>query len=298
MRPLPETATRAIVAASCCAILMIVLPLAGASSPTALAVVGALSPDDEPRDCLEAAPAAVGSSVIGSRAVVDVLVLVDGASLSEAAADMSTAAAPYDKAGVDLRLTFRKQSFRSDGEMQYTETRRKQTINSNRAISDARDLFPGRKRPHGFDLVYVLTEKAVWKGHPDSAEDESRDYGIAGEASCIGGIRFPERAFAVGEWEAGTEVHGLKVAPDFTAALAAHELGHLMGAHHHYSVCGTTAAGAADRRTDLCTTMFPEITGMGLQFSPINAAVVYGHAEQFTQLQRDPHASRVGDGGS
>jgi len=110
-----------------------------------------------------------------------------------------------------------------------------------------------------------------------------------GRASCVGGVRFAERAFAVGEWRSGFEYMGaLTIAPDLTATIAAHELGHLMGAHHHFAVCGTGAANLARRRTDVCTVMVPEITPAGLEFSPINSAIVRGHAEKFTPSVKAP----------
>ncbi len=58
---------------------------------------------------------------------------------------------------------------------------------------------------------------------------------MAGVAYCIGGVRYADTAFAIGEgsspWETTLDDK------TFSAKIAAHEIGHVMGAHHHYGNC-------------------------------------------------------------
>lgn len=201
--------------------------------------------------------------------IVHVLVLHDGMPVAEARKSMERAAEPYEKAGLRFAATYRKANFRSDGEY-----RGKQTASGRGLIQDAKTLLKGQ-RPKGFDVVYVLSAKDLYSG---SSSD--RDYSLAGVADCIGGVRYPDRAFAVGEYDKTFTAFGFELPPDFTAAVGAHEIGHLFGAHHHYATCSRPAAPVSDG-LDVCTIMFPDIGLAGLEFSAVNAAVVRGHAYEY-----------------
>lgn len=201
--------------------------------------------------------------------IVHVLVLHDGVSVADARASMQRAAEPYERAGLRFAATYRKANFRSDGEY-----RGKQSAEGRRLIADAKALLKGA-RPKGIDVVYVLSAKDLYSG---SSSD--RDYSLAGVADCIGGVRYPDRAFAVGEFDKSVKAFGLEIPPEFTAAVAAHEVGHLFGAHHHYATCSRPAAPVAGG-LDTCTIMFPDIGLAGLEFSAVNAAVVRGHAYEY-----------------
>lgn len=201
--------------------------------------------------------------------VVNVLVLHDGVSLADARASMKRAAEPYEAVGLRFVTTFRKAGFRSD-----REYRGKPTGQGDRLIDDAKALLRGA-RPKGIDVVYVLTAKDIYSG--DSSDP---DYSLAGLADCIGGVRYPDRAFAVGEYDESVTAFGLEIPPDFTAAVFAHEIGHLFGAHHHYATCSRPAAPASGG-LDVCTIMIPDIGLAGLEFSVTNGAVVRGHAYEY-----------------
>jgi hypothetical protein len=134
----------------------------------------------------------------------------------------------------------------------------------------------GGARPKGSDLVYLLTNKDLYFN-----ENGERSYGVAGVAHCIGGVRFRDAAFAIGEGMSPWE----NIVNDrtFSAKIAAHEIGHVMGAHHHYGNCVE-----GDRSTDgggepsMCTLMWPAYVALAaLNFGTLESAVIRGHAVKF-----------------
>ena len=91
---------------------------------------------------------------------------------------------------------------------------------------------------------------------------------VAGLADCIGGVRFPSRAFAVGE----------TIAPrEGTGKTMAHEVGHLLGGHHHY----TSPEGMLAADPNLLDLMGPSLSLISLRFSTLNSLMVKGHAQKY-----------------
>jgi hypothetical protein len=135
----------------------------------------------------------------------------------------------------------------------------------------------GGKRPADVDVVYVVTDIDI--------QVPSIGKAVAGLADCIGGVALADRAFAVGETGVLTGDEGIPVGPiafykDLTAKIGAHEIGHLMGGHHHYQECGTAAPAAAQRgEPGPCTIMTNAVDFQTLPFSTLNSVVVRGHAE-------------------
>lgn len=132
-------------------------------------------------------------------------------------------------------------------------------------------------RPADVDVVYVVTDIDIQVPGIGKA--------VAGLADCIGGVALPDRAFAVGETGVLTGDEGIPIGPvsfykDLTAKIGAHEIGHLMGGHHHYQECGTAAPAAAQRgEPGPCTIMTNAVDFQTLPFSTLNSIVVRGHAE-------------------
>lgn len=215
---------------------------------------------DRQIECLEPAPAAIGAKGVtdsGQTIFLDAYVMLDGIRSAEGAAIMAKAAEAYRPLGITLRSTFARVSF---------------------GTSDAAGLIAAAKkkvggtRPSGSDLVYVLTSNDI----TDQGED-----GVAGLADCIGGVRFPDSAFAVGEARFPADSLGpLDLYVNVPAKIAGHEIGHLMGAHHHYANC-VEAATTALSETAPCTLMFNFIDLQALRFSTANGAVVRGHAVSY-----------------
>lgn len=217
--------------------------------------------NDSTHECLEPVPEAVGIQNItddGQTVRLDVLVLLDGISRSRAVKVLSTASESFAPLAIKLRNTFRRVHLSNSGEYHEME----------QATWDA----VGGERPRGFDLVYVLTSKDL---------HSMGDYNIAGFAFCIGGVRYPKFAFAVGEglspWEATLSDRA------FSGKIAAHEIGHLLGAHHHYGNCGEGNRGTeGGGEPSLCTVMWPtHVTYMAVNFGTLESAVIRGHAVDF-----------------
>lgn len=214
----------------------------------------------EPNACLEAAPSDIGISGVtdnGQTVSLDVLVLLDGVSLAQGDQIMTRAAESYAPAGIDVNVV----SYQT---VTFTGTEGADMI------QQAKNLFGG-VRPQGSDLVYVLTNKDL---------TSAGDTGLAGLADCIGGVRFPQHAFAVGE---AVGIEEFAIGPfilevDAHAEIAAHELGHLMGAHHHYANCVEGNLQGEPNDLSPCSLMFNFVDFQSLNFSQVNTAVVRGHA--------------------
>jgi hypothetical protein len=140
-------------------------------------------------------------------------------------------------------------------------------------INQAKARFGGT-RPAGADLVYVLTNKDIQAGGQAA---------VAGLADCIGGVAFPGRAFAVGENFSTDEANllGIPIAGQLTAKVAAHELGHLMGGHHHYANCVEGLLTEFPGELSPCTLMFNAVDLSSINFATLNGLVVKGHAQLY-----------------
>jgi hypothetical protein len=107
---------------------------------------------------------------------------------------------------------------------------------------------------------------------------------VAGLADCIGGVAFPSRAFAVGEVldPDGVDLGIAVLSANLTAKVFAHEVGHLMGGHHHYANCAEGIASDPNEVGTPCTLMFNDVGFSSLAFSTVNTLVVRGHSEAYT----------------
>lgn len=139
------------------------------------------------------------------------------------------------------------------------------SIDSGTLIQHAKDHVGG-VRPWAIDLVYVLS------GVPITGA-------VAGQADCIGGIRYDDAAFAVGE---ARNVYAYEDEITRSARIAAHEIAHLLGAHHHYANCAQGDTLALTRLYgSVCTLMFNDLFFVSGLFSTAEAAAVRGHALEY-----------------
>jgi hypothetical protein len=218
---------------------------------------------DDEEGCLEAVPDEYSVASVtddGHESVLDVHVLLDDVPLSDGQGVMKAAARPYSEINVKLEPTFEEVSFPPAT----TTAEGNGTLDPEVAFQLAREQTGGY-RPHGTDVVYVMTSK-------DLVSSGAAGGAVAGQADCIGGVRYPEFAFAVGETE-----------PDpsgdywFGSIVTGHEIGHLLGAHHHYANC---AQGNPDDIVEYftsCTLMFNDVGLISRRFSTVEGAVVRGH---------------------
>jgi hypothetical protein len=224
--------------------------------------------DPEPEECLEPVPDSASVSGVtddGATVSLETVVLLDGVRRERANEIIAKAVEAY--AGVNTRLNvvdIRPVGFKGD--------------NADSLIQQAKNLYGGQ-RPAGSDLVYVLTSEDIQLPGLGTA--------VAGLADCIGGVRYPNRAFAVGE--EFSELEQTMIGPFATrrfggARIMAHELGHLMGAHHHYANCVEGIPSDFDPfAPSPCTLMFNSVSFGSINFSTLNTTVVRGHAVNYAR---------------
>jgi hypothetical protein len=226
--------------------------------------------DTTVQDCNEFVPAATDLD-IGQPIELSVMLLLDGTEEAVAKQLMSRAALSY--AQRNIRLVVRR-----------TRPVAFNSVTSEGLIEEAK-AFVGGMRPQGIDIVGTLTNKQM--------QSLAAGFTVVGQADCIGGIRFADRSFFVATdiraienpqtGNSGT-LNQLGFNPNVAAAseVLSHEIGHLMGAHHHYANCveGNTSS---DGPNDLspCTLMFNSVNFAGLSFGTLEGSVVRGHAVAF-----------------
>lgn len=227
--------------------------------------------DEEPaQDCLELVPENISLPVLdsGQRVQLSVLLLLDSTDPAVAQAVMARAAESYRPLGIDLVLS-------GTQAVSFTSTV------SEDLIADAKTAVGGTP-PAGIDLVGVFTNKTM--------QGSAGGTTVVGQADCIGGVRFDAHSFFVVSdirsienpqtGNSGTlNSLGFNLNVDATAEVMAHEIGHLMGAHHHYANCvegNLTSVNSSD--VSPCTLMFNAVNGASLNFSVLSGKVVRGHA--------------------
>ena len=126
----------------------------------------------------------------------------------------------------------------------------------------------GGKRPKGVDIVYFFSR--YWAG---------------GMADCIGGVRYPDLAFAFGSVGSVESKGSFQFPPTSKyGVIAAHEIGHLLGADHHYSNCVEAAPwGALEGQAAACTTMSPSAGTASLYFGVVETSFVRYYVEEYAQ---------------
>lgn len=213
--------------------------------------------DREP-DCELHAPERVATipADLSRRVKVSVRILSSRADAAEVRRAMPVIVSTYRQIGIDVRLSY-----------DTLEVPSAMTA-SDLLIAAERAHYRG-VRPRGVDLVYFATDNFSGGGYSD----------------CVGGIKYAERAFAIGA------IHyrpsGGPVAVPYVKAglVAAHELGHLMGAKHEFATCGAAAEPVSATQGDVgpCTLMFPAAVGVSGTFSPLETAYIRDYATHFAK---------------
>ncbi len=199
---------------------------------------------DELFSCTQLVPHAV--SVENKSVRLDLRILLDGVGKGEARRAAKAMRKAYAPLGIRVAPTYEKVRFKGRDADKLTE--------------QAKRRYRG-KRPGGVDIVYTMTSKDITVGGPSGSN-------VAGLADCIGGVRFARHAFAVGEVIEGG---------DATGKVMAHEVGHLLGGHHHY----TSVEGLLADNPNLLDLMGPSLSVISLRFSTLNTLMVKAHAQLY-----------------
>jgi predicted Zn-dependent protease len=180
-------------------------------------------------------------------------------SRSDAQLIFAKAQRSYDPLGIQLTATYKKA----------TDT----TARAEDLIAMAKGSTGGT-RPPGTDVVFVLTSR-------DISMSDGTD--VVGYSDCVGGIRFSDRAFAVGEAIDEPLSLGVNLYVDGPAKTVAHEIGHLLGARHEDSNCveGAGSDDLATRQPTVCTLMTAYLDFQSRRFGSLEAGIVRAHAEAY-----------------
>lgn len=206
--------------------------------------------------CTQLVPHAV--SVDNTPVRLDVRILLDGVPQAEAAKAVTEMRTAYSPLSIDVVATYQAVSFTG--------------LDAGGLTQQAKDLYGGR-RPAGVDVVYTMTSKDI------TSEGSPLGNNVAGLADCIGGVRYADRAFAVGERFDDPTTGGTIPLPvrQATGKTMAHEIGHLMGGHHHYA----SVEGLLAPDPNVMTLMGPTLSVIALKFSTLNTLMVKAHAQLY-----------------
>jgi hypothetical protein len=210
---------------------------------------------DRAENCVGAEPAVVPPVPADTtkRLRLAVLVLTPPALLAEVRKDSAVIVADYAKINVAVRVTVRAANLPETGDPAVTFAYLRKTF--------------GGERPRGYDIVYAAS-----------------DYFPGGVASCLGGVQWAERAFALGQVHytaQGTDVPGNAVR---MGDIAAHEIGHLLGARHEHANCAEAEPEAAQAgASGPCTIMSPAALAGSGEWSTLETAYVRYFVEHYAK---------------
>lgn len=222
---------------------------------------------EDAQDCSEWTPAAVATPIDESKELtLEVYVLLDGISIDRGKQIMETVARAYTPLNIKIVPAFEQVTFKPDT-TDPPPFGSGDPAHSRDLMQVAKDHLSGA-RPWGSDVVYTMSATPIAGG-------------VAGVAYCIGGVRYATRAFAIGEAVEDPSEESGWFNTNTTAKIAAHEIAHLLGAHHHYANCAEGDKGAIVPEMALCTVMINDVGLVSLQFSTLERSVVRGHVAAF-----------------
>ncbi len=160
----------------------------------------------------------------------------------------------YSRIGIAVRAKVMAFPLKDDGDYPFVQVRR--------AL--------GGVRPAGVDAVHVLSDDFA-----------------GGYAECLGGIAYPEFGFSNGSLHYA--VQGVVPAPTVTAAvIAAHEIGHVLGAQHQQANCAEAlpqlaVRPAKDGSVGPCTAMSPLAVQASQTFSTLERSTVRYYTRRYAR---------------
>ena len=234
------------------------------AAPAAAAPLGEPAAiDRELEDCTsEITPEVVPPPAIATDPILplEARVMVEPADLAVAKDHLAVTRTAFEQIGIKLKIRYDR--------VQVPDTWTKGFFaepTGDEIFAFMKDHYGG-KRPDGVDLVYFIT--SYWSG---------------GLADCVGGVRSPESAFAFGSLDYKFEGSvGIPTADE--GVIAAHEMGHLLGAHHHYSNCAEALpSGALRGDFNPCTTMSPAAATASSTFGLVERSFVRYYTERYAE---------------
>lgn len=199
--------------------------------------------------CTQLSPHAVAVTSVPVR--LDVRVLLDGVTRDHAEQGVASMRRAYRPLGIAVAASYDVVDLTG--------------VDVQRLIEQSKAVYGG-KRPAGVDVVYTMTSKDITSTGPTGGQ-------LIGQADCIGGVRRARTAFAVGEIGRVT----IPTTSEGTGKVMAHEIGHLLGGHHHYA----SAEGLLASDPAVMSLMGPAIDLDALRFSTLNGLMVRGHAQRY-----------------
>lgn len=218
-------------------------------------------------------PGSMDSDVApGDELALDVLFLLDGVTKKRAKGILAETQLAYDPLRIRLVPTFERFPI----EAQATAKDGQPAAGFVYLLGEIRRSYPAS--PVGIDVVHLLTGKDLL--FEDAQADPDGTDELAGIAACVGGVRYDGLEFSISEAhfrysDVGTSDE------DPHAVFLAHEIGHLLGAHHHYGNCAEGKAMVTDTE-DFCTVMnsvYPIFNS--LKFGVAEARVIRGYVEAY-----------------
>lgn len=255
-------------AAGVLALLMLLAP--STAGATALGPDGGattrLARASDSEDCEPTVPQAYSTTPTGNGQTIslDILVLVDGAPKTDTDTTLAGIARIYSPLRVNVVPTFKRWALDPA-----TPTR----IAATELIAAARGTLGGQ-RPAGIDVVHILTNRDLTYGSAT----------ITGYADCIGGVRDPARAFSVSKLPSEPRAIGpANFYIDSAVEIAAHEIGHLLGARHEHANCaqGAGADDVTNREPSVCTLMTNYMELQSPSLGLLESLVIRGYAERY-----------------
>ena len=266
----------------CLAVIAVVSTSLTAGAPPSAASIpdGPIPPsymalDDNNEECRDGSgdlvPAAVSTEVpVGEEISLDALFLLDGVTKKEARAIIAAAQGAYEPLQMTLQPRFKRFPITPDGVADDGQP----TGDFVYLLDEMRKAFP--TTPEGFDVVHLVTAKDVIDPYEENRDGTDA---LAGVAACVGGIRFEGMSLSVGEAKYRyTDPND--PGDNFHAVILAHEIGHLLGAHHHYSNC-SEGTSPVPGFSGSCTVMSPLAAFSSVKFGTLEARVVRGYAESY-----------------